>query len=83
MDGLVKALEALPFKARRSIPFDRGTELTDWSSFQAGLGTQTWFCDPQSPWRKGTEESTNRRTRNGYRETLTPHLQRCQTSQHM
>jgi transposase, IS30 family len=63
MDGLVKVLEALPFKARRYITFDRGTEFTDWPYLQAGLGTQTWFCDPQSPWQKGTVENTNRRVR--------------------
>ena len=63
MDGLVKVLQALPFTARRSITFDRGTEFTDWPYLQAGLGTQTWFCDPQSPWQKGTVENTNRRVR--------------------
>ena len=49
--------------ARRSITFDRGTEFTDWPYLQAGLGTQTWFCDPQSPWQKGTVENTNSRAR--------------------
>ena len=63
MDGLVKVLQALPFAAPRSITFDRGTEFTDWPYLQAGLGTQTWFCDPQSPWQKGTVENTNRRVR--------------------
>jgi transposase, IS30 family len=63
MDGLLKVLQALPLTARRSITFDRGTEFTDWPYLQAGLGTQTWFCDPQSPWQKGTVENTNRRVR--------------------
>jgi len=30
---------------------------------QAEIGTQTWFCDPSSPWQKGTVENTNRRAR--------------------
>lgn len=47
MDGLVRALQALPHLARRSITFDRGTEFTDWPYLQASIGTQTWFCDPQ------------------------------------
>ncbi|RZS76807.1 IS30 family transposase [Phyllobacterium myrsinacearum] len=63
MDGLIQALQSLPHFARRSITFDRGTEFTDWPYLQAGIGTQTWFCDPQSPWQKGTVENTNRRAR--------------------
>lgn len=63
MNGLVQALQALPHLARRSITFDRGTEFTDWPYLQASIGTQTWFCDPQSPWQKGTVENTNRRAR--------------------
>lgn len=63
MNGLVQALQALPHLARRSITFDRGTEFTDWPYLQASIGTQTWFCDPQSPWQKGTVENTNGRVR--------------------
>ena len=73
MDGLVKVLQALPFTARRSITFDRGTEFTDWPYLQAGLGTQTWFCDPQSPWQKGTVENTNRRVRKWLSREVDPH----------
>jgi hypothetical protein len=58
-----KAIKDLPFVARRSITFDRGTEFVSWPHLQAGLGTQTWFCDPSSPWQKGTVENTNRRAR--------------------
>lgn len=53
----------LPLLARRSITFDRGTEFAIWPHLQAELGTQTWFCDPSSPWQKGTVENTNRRVR--------------------
>jgi IS30 family transposase len=63
MDRLINALSPLPLFARRSITFDRGTEFTEWPYLQAGLGAQTWFCDPQSPWQKGTVENTNRRAR--------------------
>ena len=63
MDGLIQALKALPHLARRSITFDRGTEFTDWPYLQASIGTQTWLCDPQSPWQKGTVENTNGRVR--------------------
>lgn len=63
MERLIRTLESLPATTRRSITFDRGTEFTDWPYLQAGLGAQTWFCDPQSPWQKGTVENTNRRAR--------------------
>ncbi len=63
MDGLIQVLQSLPHLARRSITFDRGTEFTDWPYLQASIGTQTWFCDPQSPWQKGTVENTNGRAR--------------------
>ncbi|XUR32573.1 hypothetical protein ACQY74_000601 (plasmid) [Rhizobium leguminosarum bv. trifolii] len=61
MDDLIQVLQSLPHLARRSITFDRGTEFTDWPYLQASIGAQTWFCDPQSPWQKGTVENTNRR----------------------
>lgn len=47
IDGLIQVLQSLPHRARRSITFDRGTEFTDWTYLQAGIGTQIWFCDPQ------------------------------------
>jgi IS30 family transposase len=72
MDGLIDTLSALPQAARRSITFDRGTEFTDWPYLQAGLGVQTWFCDPQSPWQKGSVENTNRRARKWLPRDLDP-----------
>lgn len=60
---IIKAIKELPHQARRSITFDRGSEFTDWPHLQAEIGTQTWFCDPSSPWQKGTVENTNRRAR--------------------
>ncbi|MBN8190366.1 IS30 family transposase, partial [Salipiger thiooxidans] len=59
----VKAVRDLPVTGRRSITFDRGTEFVSWPHLQAQLGTQTWFCDPSSPWQKGTVENTNNRLR--------------------
>lgn len=72
MDGVIRALQPLPQMARRSITFDRGTEFTEWSYLQNGIGSQTWFCDPQSPWQKGTVENTNRRTRRWLSRDLDP-----------
>lgn len=72
MEGLIGALGSLPYHARRSITFDRGTEFSDWPYLQAGLGAQTWFCDPQSPWQKGTVENTNRRARKWLNRDINP-----------
>ena len=70
MEGLIDALGALPHAARRSITFDRGTEFMDWPYLQAGLGVQTWFCDPQSPCRKERWKIPTVGSANGCREML-------------
>ena len=53
----MSAIKDLPLVARRSITFDRGTEFVSWPHLQAEIGTQAWFCDPSSPWQKGTVEN--------------------------
>ncbi|OYU37831.1 MAG: IS30 family transposase [Pseudorhodobacter sp. PARRP1] len=63
MEGIISGLSPLPFHARRSITFDRGFEFTASPHLQAGLGVAVWFCDPQAPWQKGTNENTHGRAR--------------------
>ncbi|WVX49644.1 IS30 family transposase ISRssp4 [Roseobacter fucihabitans] len=63
MEGLIEGLSPLPKHARRSITFDRGTEFSALPHLKAGLGIDPWFCDPQSPWQKGTFENSNNRLR--------------------
>lgn len=63
MEGLIDSLSPLPAEARRSITFDRGTEFSAWQHLKDGLGVEPWFCDPSSPWQKGTVENTNNRLR--------------------
>ena len=63
MNKITAAIKPLPLSSRRSNTFDRGTEFVSWPRLQARTGTQTWFCDPSSPWQKGTVENTNRRVR--------------------
>ena len=48
MGKIMKAVRDLPYLARKSITFDRGTEFVSWPHLQAEIGTQTWFCDPSS-----------------------------------
>ena len=57
MEGLIDSLLPLPSHARQSITFDRGTEFSAWRHTKDGLGADPWFCDPQSPWQKGTVEN--------------------------
>jgi IS30 family transposase len=61
MSQIAEALRALPLTARRSVTFDRGSEFVDWPHLQAEPGARTWFCDPQSPWQKGSIENANKR----------------------
>ena len=63
MNAIINALAPLPFEARRSITFDRGTEFAAWDYLQAGIGADVWFCDPQAPWQKGSVENGNLRAR--------------------
>jgi len=63
MNQFINVLSPLPQSARRSITFDRGFEFTSWRELERGMGTKSWFCDPSSPWQKGTVENTNKRVR--------------------
>jgi len=72
MDGLIDSLSPLPAHARSSVTFDRDLEFFASPYLQAGLGVATWFCDPQSPWQKGTVENTNGRVRRWLPRELDP-----------
>ncbi len=63
MNKLMDVMEPLPQPARRSITFDRGFEFREWRRLQSGIGTESWFCDPQAPWQKGSVENLNKRAR--------------------
>ncbi len=52
-------LQALPQAARKSLTFDRGGEFADHQTMKDKLGADIWFCDPHSPWQRGTVENTN------------------------
>lgn len=63
MNKLINEMSPLPVEARRSITFDRGFEFTSWRELHKGMGTKSWFCDPQAPWQKGSVENMNKRVR--------------------
>jgi len=57
------ALASLPSAARRTITFDRGSEFLGYDHLAKSHGVAAYFCDPHSPWQKGTVENTNGRLR--------------------
>jgi IS30 family transposase len=58
--AMIREMSKLPEHLRRSITWDRGPELAAYAHIQVKLGTKVFFCDPHSPWQRGTNENTNR-----------------------
>jgi transposase, IS30 family len=58
--AMIREMGNLPDHLRRSITWDRGTELAHYARIQTALETTLYFCDPHSPWQRGTNENTNR-----------------------
>lgn len=50
---------SLPSELRKSLTWDRGMELVRHLEFTVSAGVKVYFCDPQSPWQRGTNENTN------------------------
>jgi IS30 family transposase len=57
--ALIAALTALPPGLRRSLTWDRGTEMADHDQLSAATGIGVFFADPHSPWQRGSNENTN------------------------
>lgn len=57
--ALVKQICKLPLELRKSLTWDRGTELAKHKEFTVATDVKVYFCDPQSPWQRGSNENTN------------------------
>jgi IS30 family transposase len=58
--AMIEAMSELPDHLRRSITWDRGSEMANWQDIQLELDAPVFFCNPHSPWQRGTNENTNR-----------------------
>ena len=59
-EAMIREMTKLPEHLRRSITWDRGSELAEYRRIQLALDAPVYFCDPRSPWQRGTNENTNR-----------------------
>jgi IS30 family transposase len=57
--ALIKAVRKLPTALRKSLTWDRGMELADHTKFTVATDVKVYFCDPYSPWQRGSNENTN------------------------
>lgn len=57
--ALAKTIKRLPEQLRRSLTWDRGVEMQRHKDFTLATNVQVYFCDPSSPWQRGSNENTN------------------------
>jgi transposase, IS30 family len=58
-EAMVATIATLPASMRRSITWDQGKELATHAQFTVDTGMDVYFCDPHSPWQRGSNENTN------------------------
>jgi IS30 family transposase len=58
-DALAGSVATLPAQLRRSLTWDQGSEMAEHRRFSVQTGVEVYFCDPQSPWQRGSNENTN------------------------
>jgi IS30 family transposase len=58
-DAITRSITTLPEELRRSLTWDQGAEMAQHARLKVDAGVQVYFCNPQSPWQRGTNENTN------------------------
>lgn len=58
-EALTRRIQHLPYALKRSLTWDRGHEMAHHRDFTIATNVQVYFCDPQSPWQRGSNENTN------------------------
>ena len=59
INALIKQAHKLPRELYKSLTWDRGSEMADHQRFTLATNIKVYFCDPQSPWQRGSNENTN------------------------
>jgi len=58
-DALAEKIKTLPGSVRHTLTWDQGPEMRDWKTVSIDADIDIYFCDPHSPWQRGTNENTN------------------------
>jgi IS30 family transposase len=58
-DAMITAMNSLPEQLRRSTTWDQGAEMSRHQEITMATGMPIYFCDPHSPWQRGSNENTN------------------------
>jgi IS30 family transposase len=58
-DALTEKIKTIPDVLRASLTWDQGSEMRDWQQVSVAADIDIYFCDPHSPWQRGTSENTN------------------------